>query len=126
MDKRYQVFVSATYGDLKDERKAAMDLIQEAGHIPAGMEHFPAEHGGALDLIYRTIDRSDYYVLIMAAKYGSIEPSSGVSYTELEYDYALAHGLHVIPLVFHDLSQRTVAQSEDDPVKKAKLLTFMR
>lgn len=124
MDKRFQVFVSSTYGDLIEERKVVMDMIQEFGYIPAGMENFPAEHADALSLIYKIIDRSDYYVLIMAARYGSVDPKTGLSYTELEYDYALSRGLHVIPFAHSDIRQRTVAQSEEDPALKDKLHAF--
>jgi len=42
MDKRYQVFVSSTYGDLKEERKAVIQAVVEQNCIPAGMELFPA------------------------------------------------------------------------------------
>jgi len=39
-EKKYQIFVSSTYEDLKDERQAAVEAILLAGHIPAGMELF--------------------------------------------------------------------------------------
>jgi len=42
MDKRYQVFVSSTYDDLQEERKQVVQVLLEMGHIPAGMELFPA------------------------------------------------------------------------------------
>ena len=42
MDKRYQVFVSSTYTDLKDERSAIFQTLMEMDCIPAGMELFPA------------------------------------------------------------------------------------
>lgn len=41
MDKRYQVFVSSTYTDLKDERSAIFQTLMEMDCIPAGMELFP-------------------------------------------------------------------------------------
>jgi len=42
MDKRYQVFVSSTYADLKDERNRVIQALMEMDCIPAGMELFPA------------------------------------------------------------------------------------
>jgi|GEM_PF-5052867 len=42
MDKRYQVFVSSTYADLKEERQHVMQALMEMDCIPAGMELFPA------------------------------------------------------------------------------------
>ena len=38
MDKRYQVFVSSTFTDLKEERKAIIEGLLNAKYIPAGME----------------------------------------------------------------------------------------
>lgn len=42
MDKRYQVFVSSTFADLKDERSNVIQTLMEMDCIPAGMELFPA------------------------------------------------------------------------------------
>jgi hypothetical protein len=42
-----------------------------------------------MDVIKQWIDESDVYLLILAGRYGSIEPKSGKSYTHLEYEYAL-------------------------------------
>lgn len=87
--KKYQIFVSSTYTDLKDERQAAVEAILKAGHIPAGMELFTASNQSQWTTIEKWIDESDIYMLILGGRYGSIEPKSGLSYTELEYDYAL-------------------------------------
>lgn len=42
MEKRYQVFVSSTYADLKEERQHVLQALMEMDCIPAGMELFPA------------------------------------------------------------------------------------
>ena len=42
MEKKYQVFVSSTYNDLKEERNEIIKAILEMGHIPVGMEMFSA------------------------------------------------------------------------------------
>lgn len=89
MKRRLQVFVSSTYSDLLPERQAAVGAILKAGHIPAGMELFTAGDRSQLETIKQWIDESDVYMLILGGRYGSIEPTSGISYTELEYDYAL-------------------------------------
>lgn len=90
MDRRLQVFVSSTYTDLVAERQAAVGAILKARHIPAGMELFTAGDQGQMDIIRQWIDESDVYMLILGGRYGSIEPTSGLSYTELEYDYAVS------------------------------------
>ncbi|MFZ3192936.1 MAG: DUF4062 domain-containing protein [Moraxellaceae bacterium] len=92
MNKRLQVFVSSTFTDLIEERQSAVSAILKSGHIPAGMELFKAGDKSQLDIIKRWIDESDVYMLILGGRYGSIEPESALSYTELEYNYALAIG----------------------------------
>lgn len=111
MDRRLQVFVSSTYTDLLAERQAAVSAILKAGHIPAGMELFTAGDQSQLDVIYRWIDESDVYMLILGGRYGSIEPKSGLSYTELEYDYAVSKNKPLFAVALKDgaIEQRVKA-----------------
>lgn len=89
MDKKLQVFVSSTYKDLLKERQAAVEAILASGHIPAGMELFSAGDESQLGVIKRWINESDVFLLILGGRYGSIEPKSGKSYIQLEYEYAI-------------------------------------
>jgi len=97
-NKRYQVFISSTFTDLREERQAALQAVLELGHMPAGMELFPAADDSAWVLIKKVIDISDYYVLIIGGRYGSID-EGGVSFTEKEYRYAFEGKKFVIPLL---------------------------
>lgn len=99
MNKKLQVFVSSTYTDLKEERQAAVEAILDAGHIPAGMELFKAGNESQLKTIYKWIDESDVYMLILGGRYGAIESKSGKSYTQLEYEYALSKNIPVFAVV---------------------------
>ena len=105
MQKKHQIFVSSTYSDLKLERQAAVESILLAGHIPAGMELFAAGDESQMEAIKNWIDDSDIYMLILGSRYGSINQSTGLSYTEHEYDYALAQGKPFFALV---LSENTI------------------
>ena len=69
--KKYQIFVSSTYGDLIEERKEITQAILKCGCIPAGMELWPPSTILRWQVIQSVIDDSDYYVLILAGKYGS-------------------------------------------------------
>jgi hypothetical protein len=89
MKKKLQIFISSTYTDLIEERQAAVSAILKAGHIPAGMELFTAGDESQMETIKRWIKGSDVFMLILGGRYGSIEPTTGLSYTELEYDYAV-------------------------------------
>jgi Domain of unknown function (DUF4062) len=93
---KYQVFISSTYADLHDERHAVTVEILKARHIPAGMENFSASDDRGWKVIEKTIDVTDYYVLLIAGRYGSVDPATGVSWTEREYDYARARGVPVL------------------------------
>src|SRR4030067_399075 len=88
MEKRYQVFVSSTFNDLQDERQEVMQALLELDCIPSGMELFPAANEDQWTLIKKVIDDCDYYIVVVGGRYGSIGPS-GISYTEMEYRYAL-------------------------------------
>ena len=91
-DKKYQVFISSTYEDLKSERKAVEETIIRAGDIPVGMEAFPAVDSEQFEFIKTVIRSCDYYVLIIAGRYGSLA-DDGLSYTEKEFRYAVECGI---------------------------------
>lgn len=99
MDKKLQIFISSTYADLKEERQAAVQAILKAGHIPAGMELFTAGDKSQMETIKRWIDESDIYMLILGGRYGTIEPTTSLSYTELEYDYAVEKDMPLFAVV---------------------------
>lgn len=100
--KRLQVFVSSTYSDLIKERQAAVEAILTAGHIPAGMELFTSGDQTQMEVINQWIDESDVYLLILGGRYGSIEPVTGKSYTQLEYEYAVSQGKPLFACVITD------------------------
>ena len=81
MQKKYQVFISSTFSDLIDERQDALKSVLDMGHIPSGMEAFPAVDLEQFEYIKKIIDECDYYILIVGARYGSVD-DAGVSFTE--------------------------------------------
>lgn len=99
MSLKYQFFISSTYKDLIEERQIAINAIMKMGHIPAGMELFTATGEKQFESIKPVIDESDYYMLILGGKYGSIIENEKISYTEKEFDYALSSGKRIIALV---------------------------
>lgn len=125
MNKKLQVFVSSTYLDLIEERQAAVEAILDAGHIPAGMELFKAGRS-QMETIRRWIDESDVYMLVLGGRYGSIEEESGLSYTELEYNYAVSKNMPVFSVVLSEnflhakASVSTTNVFEKDYIRKYK------
>ncbi len=100
--KRLQIFVSLTFTDLIPERQAAVEAILTAGHIPAGMELFTSGDESQMEVIKQWIDESDVYLLILGGRYGSIEPTTGKSYIQLEYEYAVEKNKPLFACVIKD------------------------
>jgi len=124
VDKRYQVFVSSTYADLKEERQKVIQTLMEMDCIPSGMELFPAMDEEQWLFIKKIIDDCDYYLLIIGARYGSLA-DDGISYTEKEYDYAIEKGLKVIALVHGDPESLPVNKTDKDSELAKKLSNFV-
>lgn len=123
MDKRYQIFVSSTFEDLQEERKEVMQALLELDCIPAGMELFPASNDDQWSLIKKVIDDSDYYLLIVGGRYGSVN-EKGVSYTQMEFEYALEAGKPIISFLSKDPDSIILKKSEKAEEGKKKLEEF--
>lgn len=123
MEKRFQVFVSSTFKDLEEERQEVMHALLELDCMPAGMELFPAANETQWNLIKKVIDDCDYYILILGGRYGSIGPD-GLSYTEMEYRYALSIGKPTIAFLHRDPGKIIAAKTETTEDGKSKLAEF--
>ncbi|QTE71857.1 DUF4062 domain-containing protein [Clostridiales bacterium FE2011] len=102
MEIKYQVFISSTYDDLREERNKVQDAILSMHHFPVGMELFGAANEEQWEIIKETIDTSDYYVLIVGHRYGTViedGPDAGISYTEKEFKYAKEKGIPILALL---------------------------
>jgi hypothetical protein len=122
MQKKYQVFVSSTYQDLIEERKAVAQAVLKSNCIPAGMEFFGADTEEQWKVITRVIDESDYYILIIAGKYGS--EWKGKSYTQREYEYAAKKKKPIISLLHKDIDTLVGSKLERSEKKAEKLEKF--
>lgn len=120
---KHQVFISSTYKDLQEERWAVLRSLLSMDCIVSGMELFPAIDMEQFDYIKQIIDDCDYYVLILGGRYGSESPE-GLSYTEMEYDYACSKGIPVIALVYDKPDELQSGKRETDPDALRKFRTF--
>ncbi|MGG2096478.1 DUF4062 domain-containing protein [Acinetobacter haemolyticus] len=98
-ETKYQVFVSSTYTDLIEARSAAINTVLESYNFPVGMELFGADNDEQWTIIRELIDSSDFYILILGHRYGSISKDDGISFTEKEFDYAVSKGLKLLCFV---------------------------
>lgn len=123
-NKRYQVFVSSTYLDLREARAGVVSALLNLDAIPAGMELFPAADDDAWTLIEDVIADSDYYLLIIAGKYGSIDPTTGLSFTEREFDTAVRLNKPVMAFIHGSPGKLLAEQTESSDEGRAKLEAF--
>jgi uncharacterized protein (UPF0128 family) len=89
------------------------------------MELFPAADDETWEFIKEQIDDSDYYVLLIAGRYGSLA-DDGLSYTEKEYDYARSINKPIIAFVHADRSKIEPEHLENNPSMLVRLDRFTR
>ena len=122
-DKRYSIFISSTFTDLIQERQEVQTAILRLDHFPVGMEQWPAADDEQFEFIKRVIDESDYYIVVVAGRCGTVSPS-GLSYTEMEYNYAIERGIKVIVLLHKDPGSIPADKTEAEPKLRKKLEAF--
>ena len=118
----YQVFIGSTFEDLKNERKTAFDALKRLHHLPMGMEIFPGV-GEQLEYINGQLERSDYYLLIMGGKYGSLT-DEGISYTEWEFNRSKALKIPIVSMLYEDYEILPPEKRETDPEKLRMFINF--
>ncbi len=123
-DKKYQVFISSTYSDLIEERRKILDILLMADCIPAGMEAFVATDVEQFEVIKKVIDLCDYYVLIIGKRYGSVNSLTGLSYTEMEYEYAKQKQIPVLVFAIDESVNLSDEKVEKEPYKIEALKQF--
>lgn len=115
--------MSSTFTDLQEERQEVMHALLELDCIPSGMELFSAANEDQWNIIKKVIDDCDYYILILAGRYGSIA-EDGLSYTEKEYRYALTSKKPTIAFLHKNPGDITASKSELTDEGRQKLLEF--
>ena len=89
-----KIFISSTYIDLRDERKAAIEVVDRDHHAVA-MEKFFAEDHQSKDVCIGKLHDCDALVLMLGERFGTIDPDEKVSITEFEYTTAKTLGIAV-------------------------------
>ena len=126
MEKKYQIFISSTFKDLKTARLKVRDAILSMYHFPVGMEMFGALDEDQWEVIKRDIDASDYYVLIIGKMFGSEVPGEGISYTQKEYRYAVEQGIPVLAFLMKEDADVAKSYQETDKKRIEKLKAFRK
>ena len=108
------------------ERQEVMAAVVSTGNVPIGMEYFPAGNAAPFDYIKKQIDGADYYILIVAGKYGSINEETGISYTEMEFNYAVEKKVPIAVLQYKDIKKLPGEKLELEDAHKRELLEAFR
>lgn len=90
------VFVSSTYKDLQPHRAEVERCLVGMSLVVKGMEFFGSSPDTPLDTCLKQLAECSLLILIVGASYGSIEKTSKKSFTELEYEYAIANNIPVL------------------------------
>jgi hypothetical protein len=123
-DKRYQVFISATYTDLREERGMLLQTLPTLGCLPTTVEAH-TQSLSTMVSIRRRIDDCDYFVLLVGSRYGSLMPS-GVSYTHMEYVYAATKQKPILVLMHEAPETRAEDLQEQKVEGKLKFGDFRK
>ncbi len=82
------VFISSTYDDLKQYRRAIWDLLENFEVNVRGMEQFGARKEAPLATCLTEVEQADIYLGVIAFRPGSVDAQSGKSFTQVEYERA--------------------------------------
>ena len=87
------IYLSSTYEDLKDHRRAVYEALRKSGHDVKAMEDYVAADTRPVEQCLKDVEAADIYVGIFAFRYGYIPPPTHnnpkhLSITELEYRHA--------------------------------------
>jgi hypothetical protein len=87
---RRTIYLSSTYADLGKARSAIANAIERLqGHTVIGMEGYLASDQRPLDRCLSDVAMCDYYVGVIAWRYGFVPPGETRSITELELREAI-------------------------------------
>jgi hypothetical protein len=123
-----KVYVSATYNDLKDHREAVTRALQRMGYDVRCMENYVATDERVDARCKADVAECDFYIGIVAQRYGWMPKGGDQSITEMEYWQARGQPGRTRCLVFlldedAPWSQRWI-DALHDPASAAKLNKF--
>src|SRR5215831_11323137 len=81
------IYLSSTYTDLKDHRKAVVGLLGDCGYSVDAMEKYASRDERPREACEKDAAERDIYVGVFAWRYGYVpdKPANTTSITELEY-----------------------------------------
>lgn len=121
--KIYSAFISSNFQSLRDERNRVISNLLDFRILPIGMEHFTVSTSGEFSDIEALIDDSDFFILLLGARYGSCD-SEGFSWTEREYRYARAKKMPILTIICDELALNLRKKAEELDSDALKQIEF--
>jgi hypothetical protein len=127
-----KVFLSSTWVDLLEHRRAVIGRLDELRHQGyavewLGMEGFAAQDEAPADTCRRFVEQADAYVGIFGVRYGSRPPGSVRSMTEIEYRHAVKlNKPRLLFLIDEEHASVKPVHYEKDPDRLKRLRRFKK
>jgi hypothetical protein len=97
-----KVFVSSTYIDLKDHRQRVIAQLRRAGYHVDPREDWTSDANEPRRFSLDRLDGCQACVLLVGFRRGFVPAGQERSITQMEYDYAIAHRIDVLPYLLDD------------------------
>ena len=120
------VFISSTYDDLKEYRRAVWELLEKFDVNVRGMEQFGARKDAPLTTCLTEVEQSDIYLALIAFRLGSVDAQSGKSFTQIEYERAYELSKELLIYLIDEENAQVVIKNIDRDEKREKLEAFKR
>ncbi len=124
MKDKYEVFISSTHDDLIEERNKIKEVLLSMECIPRYMETFYASDISTWNFIKDILSGCDYYIIISAARYGSICEETGISFTQMEYEYAEKLNIPINRFLYKDPDLLPYYKHDKDIICQKKFVHF--
>lgn len=121
-----KVFISSTYEDLKDYRKAAIRAVEGKSYQVFKIEVFGERSNAPQTTCLEEVEQCDLFIGIYALRYGSIPKGENISINEMEYDCARKLGKNILCFILDEENQPWLRKWIDDGTVKSKLITFKK
>lgn len=117
------VFVSSTYEDMILYREEVQRQLVRLEQIVKGMEYFGSSPENSLSVCLSQVRESKVYIGIFGMRYGSIDQESSMSYSQLEYNEAIKHGIPTL-IYLLDENHPIPPKNVDTGLRAEKLSEF--
>jgi hypothetical protein len=123
---RKTVFVSSTFLDLAEHRHAIWDLLSTFDVNVRGMEAFGARTETSIETCLAEVEQSDVYIGLIGFRLGSIDESSGKSFTQCEYERARELNLKILIYLRDEDCTLRPKDMDLETMPRERLLSFKR